>query len=90
MEVRYLKGLTMQNVQRVLLMICVLFSAAVPALSDQRATVEDIRFSVDAKGEAKLTVDFTNPDIDIILPSLTIRLWLFCRTLISLKGWIND
>ena len=70
MEVRYLKGLTMQNVQRVLLMICVLFSAAVPALSDQRATVEDIRFSVDAKGEAKLTVDFTNPDIDIDITQL--------------------
>ena len=43
MEVRYLRGLTMQNVQTVLLMICVLFSTAVPALSDQRATVEDIR-----------------------------------------------
>jgi type IV pilus assembly protein PilQ len=70
MEVRYLKGLTMQNVQTVLLMICVLFSTAVPALSDQRATVEDIRFSVDAKGEAKLTVDFTNPDIDIDITQL--------------------
>ena len=70
MEVRYLRGLTMQNVQRVLLMICLLFSAAVPALSDQRATVEDIRFSVDAKGEAKLTVDFTNPDIDIDITQL--------------------
>ena len=70
MEVRYLRGLTMQNVRRVLLMICLLFSAAVPALSDQRATVEDIRFSVDAKGEAKLTVDFTNPDIDIDITQL--------------------
>lgn len=65
MEVRYINGLIMPNVQRVLVIICILFSVEVSALSDQQSTVDDIRFSVDAKGEARVTVDFTNPDIDI-------------------------
>ena len=65
MEVRYINGLIMPNVQRVLVIICILFSVEVSALSDQQSTVDDIRFSVDAKGEARITVDFTNPDIDI-------------------------
>ena len=65
MEVRYLQGLTVQNVKKILLIIFVIFNAAVPALADQRATVEDIDFTVDAKGEARVTIGFTNSEVDI-------------------------
>ena len=65
MEVRYLQGLTVQNVKKILLIIFVIFNAAVPALADQRAIVEDIDFTVDAKGEARVTIGFTNSEVDI-------------------------
>ena len=74
METRFIKGLVMRNVKTIILIFSGLLSAATFALSNQESIVEGVDFSVDAKGEARLTVSFTSPEVAIDITEMNNRI----------------
>ena len=74
MEARFIKGLMMRGVKIIVLILGGLLSAATFALSNQESIVEAVDFSVDAKGEARITVSFTSPEVAIDITEINNRI----------------
>ena len=74
METRFIKGLIMRDVKIMVLIFSGLLSSATLALSNQESTVEGVDFSVDAKGEARITVSFTSPTVVIDITEINNRI----------------
>ncbi len=74
METRFIKGLMMRDVKIMVLIFGGLLSAATFALSNQESIVEAVDFSVDAKGEARITVSFTSPEVAIDITEINNRI----------------
>ena len=74
METRFIKGLMMRDVKIMVLIFGGLLSAATFALSNQESIVEAVDFSVDAKGEARITVSFTSPAVAIDITEINNRI----------------
>jgi len=74
MEARFIKGLMMRGVKIIVLILGGLLSAATFALSNQESIVEAVDFSVDAKGEARITVSFTSPAVAIDITEINNRI----------------
>ena len=74
METRFIKGLMMRDVKIMVLIFGGLLSAATFALSNQESIVEAVDFSVDAKGEARITVSFTSSEVAIDITEINNRI----------------
>ena len=64
----------MRGVKIIVLILGGLLSAATFALSNQESIVEAVDFSVDAKGEARITVSFTSPAVAIDITEINNRI----------------
>ena len=86
METRFIKGLMMRDVKIMVLIFSGLLSSATLALSNQESTVEGVDFSVDAKGEARITVSFTSPTVAIDITEINNRILVVLKNTELLSG----
>tara|TARA_B100000787_G_scaffold161098_1_gene140647 strand:+ start:3016 stop:4734 length:1719 start_codon:yes stop_codon:yes gene_type:complete len=74
MDTKFIKGLSMRDVKIIVLVFSFLLSAVASAISAQESTVEGVDFSVDAKGEAIITISFTSSAVAIDITEINNRI----------------
>ena len=76
----------MRDVKIMVLIFSGLLSAASLALSNQESTVQGVDFSVDAEGEARITVSFTSPAVAIDITEINNRILVVLKNTELLSG----